>query len=443
MQRQAQRKHHKPPVENKNYNQANNKIVKRLLIFLFMLSVSVASIAQSKPKKVAVWETQRIGDDISLFKGTLVRGAIEEAVDNTPGYVKYDRAMFDAIVAEHKFQRSGAVKDDDMRKMGEMAGVQYVIVPECAIEDGYFVLNVRMLDVESGQSKTVQEIPANTVPEIKAACTKLSARLFGNSGGSSYVRSGGGGNTTTQRGQDFTETAFGINMRMVYVEGGTFTMGCTGEQGSDCEDDESPNRQTTVSSYYIGMLEVTQSQWEKVMGTSIYQQQSKADASKTYGTGADYPMYYVSWEEAKEFCTRLSRQTGRNYTLPTEAEWEYAARGGKKNEGTKYSGGWSVGDVAWYDGNSGSSTHPCGTKRPNALGIYDMSGNVWEWCEDWYGSKYLQYDNNNPKGASSGSCRVLRGGSWSYGARNCRVSDRINSAPGNRNDDDGFRVVLH
>lgn len=245
--------------------------------------------------------------------------------------------------------------------------------------------------------------------------------------------------------QDFTESAFGINMRMVYVEGGTFTMGCTSEQGGECGNDESPNRQTTVSSYYIGMLEVTQSQWEKVMGTSIYQQRDKANSSWPWplrGAGPDYPMYYVSWEEAKEFCARLSRQTGKNYTLPTEAEWEYAARGGNKQEGTKYSGGWSVDDVAWYDGNSSSSTHPCGTKRANALGIYDMSGNVYEWCEDWYANQYLQYDNNNPKGASSGSYRVLRGGGWGDYAKDCRVAFRNNNTPSNRYSTCGFRVVL-
>ena len=243
--------------------------------------------------------------------------------------------------------------------------------------------------------------------------------------------------------QDYTETAFGINMRMIYVEGGTFTMGCTSEQGGECESDESPARQTTVSSYYIGMLEVTQSQWEKVMGTTIYQQRNKeAPGCDLLGVGPEYPMYYVSWEEAKEFCARLSRQTGRTYRLPTEAEWEYAARGGKKSEGSKYSGGWSIGDVAWYGGNSGNSTHSCGTKRSNALGLYDMSGNVWEWCEDWYGSQYLQYDSNNPKGAGSGSRRVARGGSWFNGAESCRVSSRDDLTPSNRYGSLGFRVVL-
>ena len=243
-------------------------------------------------------------------------------------------------------------------------------------------------------------------------------------------------------GQPYTETAYGLNLRMVYVEGGTFTMGCTGEQGGECENDESPSRQTTVGSFYMGMLEVTQGQWEKVMGTTIYQQRDKANSSwPIRGAGPDYPMYYVSWEEAKEFCMRLSRQTGRTYRLPTEAEWEYAARGGKRAEGSKYSGGWSVGDVAWYLDNSGNSTHVCGTKRANVLGLYDMSGNVWEWCEDFYGP-YLSYDTDNPRGASSGSRRVDRGGGWNSDAKYCRVSNRHCNTPSDRGRNLGFRVVM-
>ena len=190
------------------------------------------------------------------------------------------------------------------------------------------------------------------------------------------------------------------------------------------------------------MLEVTQSQWEKVVGTNIYTQKNKTNDSGTYGVGPDYPMYYVSWEEAMEFCSLLSNKTGKNYTLPTEAQWEYAARGGKKAEGTKYAGSNMIDAVAWYTDNSGSSTHPCGTKRANALGIYDMSGNVWEWCKDWYSSSYTSYDTNNPTGPSSGSYRVRRGGSWSHDASYCRVAYRGTSSPGARGNYLGFRVVL-
>lgn len=241
-------------------------------------------------------------------------------------------------------------------------------------------------------------------------------------------------------GQDFTESAWGINMKMIWVEGGDFLMGCTSEQGQ-CDDDEKNVRRVTVDGFYIGMLEVTQSQWEKVMGTSIYQQTTKAARDGSYGVGLDYPMYYVSWEEATEFCRLLSNKTGRTYTLPTEAQWEYAARGGRQSGGTKYAGSNMVDAVAWYDGNSVNITHVCGSKRANLLGIYDMSGNVWEWCKDWYANPYVSYDTNNPTGPSSGTRRVNRGGSWCGDASFCRVAFRNSRTPSFRNHDLGFRVV--
>jgi formylglycine-generating enzyme required for sulfatase activity len=382
----------------------------------------------------------------------MVRGELRKAITNQNGYKAFTRTDIDRLMKEHGFQNSGMVSDDQRKQLGKMSGADYICVSTLTKSNTQFYLEAYLIEVETGEISNPATqygmLKDGTYANLFQLCQDLAQELIGyvggSGGGNSYTPfPPSGGNVTAQRWQDFIETAFGINMKMVYVEGGTFTMGCTGDQGNECESDESPNRMTTVSSFYIGMLEVTQSQWEKVMGTSIYQQQSKAGGSNTYGVGSDYPMYYVSWEEAKEFCARLSRQTGRNYSLPTEAEWEYAARGGKRNEGTKYAGGWSIDDVAWYDGNSNSSTHMCGTKRSNALGIYDMSGNVWEWCEDWYGSQYLQYDNNNPKGASTGSNRVLRGGSWRSFAGSCRVANRDIGSPGHRRYNFGFRIVLH
>ena len=419
--------------------------MRKYIVVIVLMMLSALAMAQ-EVKKVAVWETKCSDNSITSFQSTMVRGGMETAVGNTSGFEVYDRSAFDAIMKEHNFQRSGAVSDSEIKRMGEMVGVQYIIVPEATSDGSEFYILVKMLDVETGKFGAVyEELCGPSGSEIRKACINLGTRLFGSSGNKSYVSNTSGGAVTnsSSSGQDFTETAFGINMKMIYVEGGSFTMGCTGEQGSECESGELPNRYTKVNSFYIGMLEVTQSQWEKVMGTSIYQQRNKANSSLSlYGTGPDYPMYFVSWEEAKEFCARLSRQTGKNYSLPTEAEWEYAARGGKKNEGTKYAGGWSIGDVAWYYDNSNNSAHVCGTKRANALGIYDMSGNVWEWCEDWFGS-YLSYDTDNPKGASSGSNRVLRGGSWYSFAKGCRVSFRSLNTPGSRGSVNGFRVVLH
>ncbi len=201
----------------------------------------------------------------------------------------------------------------------------------------------------------------------------------------------------------------------------------------------------TLSDYYIGKFEVTQGLWEKVMGTNISQQRDKGDSSQSLnGVGSDYPMYYVNWEEAQEFCMKLSQLTGRKYALPTEAQWEYAARGGVKSKGYKYSGSNDIDNVAWYGqyhSESKFSTLPVGTKQANELGIYDMSGNVWEWCSDWYDS-YSSNAQTDPTGPETGFLRVVRGGSWFSYAGYCRVSYRHGSYPGTRFSFSGFRVVL-
>ena len=156
--------------------------------------------------------------------------------------------------------------------------------------------------------------------------------------------------------------------------------------------------------------------------------------------GGNCPVERVSWNDVQEFLKKLNQMTGKNYRLPTEAQWEYAARGGSKSRGYKYSGSNSVGSVAWYRGNSSFKTHAVGQKSPNELGIYDMSGNVWEWCMDWIGS-YSSGAQRNPQGPSSGSRKVLRGGSWINSARGMRVSNRGSISPSNRGSF-GFRLVV-
>ena len=217
---------------------------------------------------------------------------------------------------------------------------------------------------------------------------------------------------------------------MVYVEGGTFTMGATSEQGSDAYSDEKPAHSVTLSGYYIGKYEVTQKLWKAVMGSN-----------PSRFKGDNLPVERVSWNDVQEFLRKLNAMTGKNYRLPTEAEWEFAARGGNSSRGYKYSGSNSVGSVAWYYANSGDRTHAVGTKSPNELGIYDMSGNVWEWCQDWYGS-YSGSSQRNPKGPNSGSSRVGRGGSWYHNTMYCRVSYRVNGTPGYRYSNLGFRLAL-
>ena len=219
-------------------------------------------------------------------------------------------------------------------------------------------------------------------------------------------------------------------IEMVWVSGGTFTMGATSEQGSDALDDEKPAHSVTLSGYYIGKYEVTQAQWKAVMGNN-----------PSSFKGDNLPVERVSWNEVQEFIKKLNQMTGKSYRLPTEAEWEYAARGGNNSRGYKYSGSNNIGSVAWYYENSGSTTHPVGSKSPNELGIYDMSGNVLEWCQDWYGD-YSSSSQRNPQGPASGSYRVFRGGSWYFNARNCRVSIRNYCSPDSRDINLGFRLVL-
>ena len=221
------------------------------------------------------------------------------------------------------------------------------------------------------------------------------------------------------------------NIEMVYVKGGTFTMGATAEQGSDAFSNEKPTHSVTVSDFYIGKYEVTQAQWKAVMGSN-----------PSNWTGDNLPVEKVSWDDVQEFIQKLNAQTGKKFRLPTEAEWEYAARGGNQSKGYKYSGSNSISEVAWYDGNSGDKTHPVGQKTPNELGIYDMSGNVWEWCQDWYSSSaYSSSSQTNPTGPSSGSYRVLRGGSWGSNAGRCRVSNRSFTFPDYRDSYYGFRLA--
>ena len=228
----------------------------------------------------------------------------------------------------------------------------------------------------------------------------------------------------------FSLTVNGVIFDMMYVEGGTFDMGATTEQGSDAESDEKPVHSVTLDGYYIGKCEVTQELWEAVMGSN-----------PSHFKGAQNPVERVSWNDCQNFIKKLNSLTGRTFRLPTEAEWEYAARGGNKSLHYKYSGSDNIDEVAWYNNNSGRSTHAVGTKSPNELGIYDMSGNVWEWCSDWYGG-YSAGAQTNPQGPSSGSYRVLRGGSWINYAGNCRVSIRSYDDPGNSNINFGLRLIL-
>ena len=222
----------------------------------------------------------------------------------------------------------------------------------------------------------------------------------------------------------------GISIDMVRVEAGTFIMGATPEMENPNSEEKPTHQVTLTNDYYIGKYEVTQALWQAVMGNN-----------PSYFKGDNLPVEMVSWDDCQKFISKLNRITGKTFRLPTEAEWEYAARGGKKSRGYQYSGSNNISDMAWYDNNSGSKPHTVGTKQPNELGIYDMSGNVWEWCQDRYG-KYSSSSQIDPTGDNSGSGRMRRGGSWSFLARFCRSSYRGHNAPNYRDYILGLRLVL-
>jgi formylglycine-generating enzyme required for sulfatase activity len=228
---------------------------------------------------------------------------------------------------------------------------------------------------------------------------------------------------------------------MVYVEGGTFQMGCTSEQ-QDCDDDEKPVHSVTVSSFQIGKYEVSQKEWVAVMGSN-----------PSYFKGDDLPVEQVSWNDVQEYIKKLNAKTGKTYRLPTEAEWEFAAR--DRGKQVLFGNGSNTADPTEMNFDASASykktysvvgtyrakTVPVNSFSPNSLGLYNMSGNVWEWCSDWYGA-YSASSQTNPKGANSGSYRVIRGGGWNFNPLYCRVANRLNNTPTLRFNFLGFRLVL-
>lgn len=250
--------------------------------------------------------------------------------------------------------------------------------------------------------------------------------------------------TTHDKGKDIEKTSQdktlivnGVAFDMVYVEGGTFVMGCYGEHENICDDDEVPAHKVTVNSFYIGRFEVSQDLWDAVM-----------EYNPSHFKGNKRPVECVSWYECETFVNRLSELTGYEFRIPTEAEWEFAARGGNNSKHYFYSGSDTANKVSWFASDKldlkktiKKGTQNIGLKAPNELGVYDMSGNVYEWCYDWFGLYYMRHETN-PTGPQNGTYRVGRGGSWINPGEYCRVSYRSYSPPGNGYYYLGLRLVM-
>lgn len=389
------------------------RLITAFLVCFFFHSAIYAQ-EQIVKKKVAVYVT---GDDVSEQTKKIIGSKVGNAFAKSGNYLLVETTpeFINALMKEVDRQTSGDVKQNQIVSLGQRYGVKYVVAIDIteAFDELYVVSRIINLETgvvgnstdTSGQVESISQL-TKLADNIAAGLLKDTAQGSGSS--SAYPRSGGNG------AQVETFNVNGVTFEMVKVDGGSFMMGSY---------ERSSVHNENVSTFYIGKTEVTQQLWNAVMGSN-----------PSNFRGENLPVENVSWFDCQEFVERLSRMTGRIFRLPSEAEWEYAARGGNKSRGYEYSGSDDVYRVAWYSDNSGRRTHPVAQKLDNELGIFDMSGNVSEWCVD-----ILSDSNNQPR---NGFDRVCRGGSCDNAAPICQVACRLACLPGHSYTSIGLRLAL-
>lgn len=336
-------------------------------------------------------------------------------------YEIIDRGNMNKILGEQKFQLSGCVGECRV-EAGQLLGVGKIVTGTLNLIGKTYHLTLSLINVETGKVEFSEDESCKCeIDDLIESSKRLAKKLMGE-----IVE----GSSTDAKPEKLNIDTI-PDIEMVFVRGGCFQMGNTfGDEDSD----EKPVHEVCVDDFYIGKYEVTQGQWRAIMGNN---------PSYFKNCGDNCPVEQVSWSDVKDFINKLNQKTGQSYKLPTEAEWEYAARSGGKKE--KYAGTSSESeliDYAWYDKNSGGKTHPVGQKKPNGIGRYDMSGNVWEWVADWYGSDYYKNSpKNNPTGPTNNvEYGVLRGGSWYSTAGDMGASYRLRSKHTDRFPHGGFRL---
>lgn len=398
--------------------------MKSVIYFLLAVLLGVAGVMPSAAqtdvvkKRLAVYVT---GDEVEVDNKVkkVFSSKLSTAITSSGQFalVETGPEFLAALQKEIDRQTSGDVRNSQIVALGQKYGVKIVVVADISDFDDELFVIARSINLESGLvTKTIDASgPSEGLKNLENLAQKVANALFGGVASatpSSPSNFGGAGGAV----ESFSVN--GVTFDMVRVDGGSFMMG-----SYEGDEDEKPVHNETVGTFYIGKTEVTQRLWTAVMGSN-----------PSSFRGENLPVENVTWFDCQEFVERLSRLTGRIFRLPTEAEWEYAARGGNKSRGYKYSGSNDLYRVGWYDENSGNATHPVGQKLDNELGLFDMSGNVWEWCSDNYSSNY-----NSPRNSS---CRVYRGGSWNYSSGFCRVAYRSGSTPGNHFSYLGLRLAL-
>jgi formylglycine-generating enzyme required for sulfatase activity len=349
----------------------------------------------------------------------------------------------DRILKEQAFQMTGGVQKDRAVEAGQFLGVGKIVIGSIGIVGRTYMISISLVNIESGETERVEEDTCKCeldelIESVKRAGNKLM------SGGPAQAAAAP--TPTPQRvetipqapvpvpvispsGISFREPLTGMDF--VLIKGGCFQMGDVFDDG---DRDERPAHEVCVEDFYIGRYEVTQGQWKSIKGKN-------PSSNKKSDT---HPVEDVSWNDVQDFLKELNQKTNRYFRLPTEAEWEYAARSGGQRE--KWSGTGNESDldnIAWHNGNSGRETHPVGQKRPNAMGLYDMTGNVWEWVGDWFDSSYYEESaRSNPGGPGRGSDRVFRGGSYKDKTKDLRTVKREKESNRDNDDTRGFRLAL-
>jgi len=399
------------------------KFLTSLFLFIFA-SISFSALsgeppdaAEKKPQApkavkridtmLAVFDLETVGN-VDKNVSRPLSESIRREVVKSGKWELIDRGNMDKVLGEQKFQLSGCVTGQCIVEAGQLLGVGKIVAGSVSLVGKTYYLSLSLINVESGEiEKSSEDECKCELEDLIQSSKRLVKRLLAEEVAETKTTpepepTPKPAETKQPPSSPFSKGEFKdltTGIEMVFVKGGCYQMGDTFGDG---ESDEKPVHEVCVDDYYIGKYEVTQGQWKAIMGNN---------PSYFKDCGDNCPVEQVSWNDIQDFMTKLNNKTGKNYRLPTEAEWEYAAKSGGKSE--KYAGGNDIDSVAWYTSNSGGKTHPVGQKTANGLGIYDMSGNVWEWVNDWYGDKYYgESPKNNPKGSNSGSDRVLRGGCW-------------------------------
>ena len=390
------------------------RISSAILIILFIVS----AILGADKATIAVLDLETSG--VSTLEADYLTRRIRHELFQTDKYKVLERAAMEEILTEQGFQLTGCTSSECAVQAGQLLGVQYMVAGSVGKIGSLYTIFLRLIDVESGEITasatadcrgSIEEVATNTT-------TEAVAKLLGGSGSKS---------AKIPKTETLTTSGYLSGMTFVTIPSGSFMMGSNDGRG-----DEKPMHNVYIKSFRMMTTEVTQAQWTAVMGNN-----------PSNWKGDDLPVEQVSWNDCQEFIRKLNQlDPGKGYRLSTEAEWEYACRAGTT---TKYYTGNSdsdLGRAGWYSSNSGSKTHPVGQKEPNAWGLYDMHGNVWEWCADWYHGNY----NGAPQDGSarlspSGNSRVLRGGSWRSGPSFCRSASRNWFDPDIRDYYLGFRLA--